>query len=293
MSTLYQDLPLTNFPNSLDTFTQWLNIVSSDGPLVQQYLAAMNAGNQTLANQILTQIPSSNQKIITATSLNKLSQAMLAIERFYNTDIEPYIEEQQESWLNTINQFSYQGAWSNGTAYVKNNIVSYITGGLTLLFIATSNPPTGTVPTNTTYWRVLTIQGQQGPSGEGLSYRQEWNSSTQYNVNDAVTYDGILWMALQANQNIQPGTNPSYWQSVITLEATTYPIQDTEPIDASAGSLWFNTQDNPTKYYYLATLDNPATADSIYSGYEAYDDNGNLLVGTGTIYSANILVTYN
>ena len=281
MSELYQDLSLTVFPNNLDTFTTWLNILSSDGPLIAQYQAALQAGNTTQANQILSQIQQGTQKIITAVDLNKLTQAIQAVERFYKTDIEPYIQTQQESWLNIINQFSYQGTWSNGTSYVTNNMVSYTTQGLTLLFIATSNPPLGTAPTNQTYWRVLTIQGQQGPSGPGLSYMQEWNNSTQYQENDAVTYAGVLWVALQSNQNIQPGTNSSYWQSVISFEATTYPIQDTEPLNQDVGGLWFNTQNNPTQYYYLEPLNNPASSSNISSGYEAYDAQGNLIIGTG------------
>lgn len=281
MSTLYQDLPFTSFPGSLDTFTTWINILASDGPLITQYQTALQAGNIAQANQILAQIPQGTQKIITATDLNKLTQAIQAIERFYKTDVKPYIQSQQESWLNIINQFSYEGVWSNGTSYVTNNIVSYITGGLTLLFIATSNPPIGTAPTNTQYWRLLTIQGQPGESGDGLSYRQEWNNAVQYNVNDSVTYDGILWMALRVNRNIQPGTDSSYWKNVMSLEATSYPIQDTEPINQSAGSLWFNTQNNPTNYIYLQPLSNPATASDIANGKQAYDENGNLIIGTG------------
>lgn len=277
---LYNDLPLTNFPSSLDTFTTWLNVTATDGPLIQQYITAMNAGNQTLANQILTQISSASQKIITATDLNTMTQAIQAVERFYLTDIEPYIETQQESWLNTINQFSYQGTWQAGTNYVTNNIVSYTVSGANLLFIATSNPPTGTVPTNTTYWRVLTIQGQQGTSGTGLSYRQEWSASKAYQTNDAVTYNAAIWMATQPNQNQIPSEGSAYWKIVMTLEATTYPIQSTEPTNLEVRGLWFNTQDNPTQYYYLEALTNPAQASQIVYGYEAYDEEGNLLTGS-------------
>lgn len=280
MSVLYPDLSLTSFPGNLDAFTTWLNILSSDGPLIAQYQTALQAGNTTQANQILTQIPQGTQKIITATDLNKLTQAIQAIERFYLTDIQPYIQTQQESWLNIINQFSYQGTWSNGTSYVENNIVSYTTSGLTLLFIATSNPPTGTVPTNTQYWRLLTIQGQPGPSGAGLSYRQEWNVSTQYQANDAVTYDGTIWISLQSNQGIQPGTNQSIWKQIITLETAAYPIQSTEPQGLQQGDLWFNTQGNPTGYVFLSPLDNAATASDIALGKQAYDANGNLIIGT-------------
>lgn len=276
----YPDLPLSAFPDNIDSFTQWLNIVATDGPLISQYLASMNAGNQALATQILAQIPSGTQKIITATDLNKLSQAILAVERFYKTDIEPYVDNLQTEWQNIINQFSYKGVWSNGTAYDKNNIVSYNISGLTLLYIATSNPPVGTQPNNTTYWRVLTIQGQQGPSGTGLAYRQTWNSGTQYQVNQAVTFDGSIWMSLQPSQNVQPGTNASYWREIVSLEAISYPIQDTEPTNQGPGSLWFNTQSAPENYYQLSTLTNPAGPSDIATGKQAYDMFGNLIVGT-------------
>lgn len=281
MSTKYPDLSLTNFPNSLDQFTTFLNIVSSDGPLIGQYQSAMQNGNTTLANQILTQIPQATQKIITAVDLNTLSQAMLAIERFYLNDIEPYIDDLHQSWLNTIQQFSYKGVWQSGTSYVTNNLVSYTTSGLNFVYIALSNVPIGISPTNQTYWRLLTIQGQQGASGEGLSYRQEWNSSTQYETNDAVTYNGALWMALQASQNRLPDTNPQYWQLVMNLKTVTYPIQDTVPTNLQVDGLWFNTSSNPTNYVYLAPLTNPASSSNIASGYQAYDASGNLIVGTG------------
>ena len=278
---LYNDLPLTNFPSSLDQFTTFLNIVATDGPLIAQYQAAMQAGNITQANQILTQIPQGTQKIITATDLNTLSQAMLAIERFYLTDIKPYIETQQESWLAVINRFSYIGNWESGTSYQINNMVSYTVNGFTGIYIAISTPSVGIAPTNSQYWRLLTIQGQAGTSGTGLSYRQEWNNATQYNLNDSVTYDGSLWMCIQSNQNRLPDSNPSYWSLIMNLNTTTYPIQDTVPTNLQVDGLWFNTSNNPTNYVYLAPLTNPASSSNIASGYQAYDASGNLIVGTG------------
>lgn len=282
MSELYNDLNLTVFPQNVDQFLTFLNITATDGPLIAQYQTALQAGNTTLANQILAQIPSGTQKIIKATDLNKLTQAILAVERFYKTDIEPYVEGKQTEWLSIINQFSYKGIWSIGTSYQVNNLVTYTTSGLTLVYLATSTPPVGTIPTNTQYWRLLTIQGQPGASGEGLSYRQEWNTSTQYQVNDAVTYSGVLWMALQANINSEPGTVLSNWKQIIALEVASYPIQSTEPQGLSQGDLWFNTQNNPTQYYYLTNLNNPAIASDINYGKQSYDEEGNLLIGTNT-----------
>lgn len=247
---LYNDLPLTNFPSSLDQFMTFLNIVASDGPLIAQYHAAIEAGNQTQANQILAQIPQGTQKIITAATLNQLSQAVLAIERFFLTDIEPYIQNQQQSWLTIINQFSYKGNWASGTSYTTNNLVSYTVSGINLVYIAISAPPVGTPPTNTQYWRLLTIQGPQGDSGEGLSYREEWVNSNSYAINDAVTYNGAIWMAIHPSQNIEPSSNSQYWKLVMNLETTAYPIQDTVPTNLQVGGLWFNTSNNPTQYIY-------------------------------------------
>lgn len=281
MSELYPDLNLSVFPSGgVDQFLTFLNITATDGPLIAQYQTALQTGNTTLANQILAQIPSGTQKIIKATDLNKLTQAMLAVERFYKTDIEPYIEDKQTEWLSIINQFSYKGVWSIGTSYQVNNLVTYTTSGIAFVYLATSTPPVGTVPTNTQYWRLLTIQGQPGPSGAGLSYRQEWNVSTQYQANDAVTYDGTIWISLQSNQGIQPGTNQSIWKQIITLETAAYPIQSTEPQGLQQGDLWFNTQGNPTGYVFLSPLDNAATASDIALGKQAYDANGNLIIGT-------------
>ena len=61
---------------------------------------------------------------------------------------------------------------------------------------------------------------------------------------------------------------------------TVYPIQDTEPSNQNEGELWFDTTGNPTKYYKLEPLINPASASNIAAGFEAYDGQGNLIVGT-------------
>ena len=282
ISTLYPDLSLTNFPDSVDTFVNYLNITATDGPLIKQYIEAMNAGNQILANQILAQIPAASQKLIKATDLNKLTQGILAVERFYNDNIQGYIQQAQEEWNNIINSFSYQGTWSSVQSYVQNNIVEYTSAGYTMLYLAISDVPIGTFPTSTRYWRVLTIKGEQGASGVGLAYRGEWNTTTSYNANEAVTYGGAIWMSIQSSTNIEPGTNEEYWKVIIQANVATYPIQSTVPSSQETGELWFNTSDAPTDYYYLETLSNPALQENILSGFQAYNDSGEMIVGTAT-----------
>ena len=285
ISTTYQDLGLTLFPDGQDSFPQWLNIVASDGALILQYQQAMNQGNQTLANQILAQIPSASQKIVKATDVNKMNQCIQAVERFYGTDIEPYIENKQQEWTNIINQFSYKGNWSNSTQYYQNNMVTYSTGGVTFLYICTAQPPIGTPPTNTQYFRQATVVGVQGPAGPGTTFSEGWDSSTTYTANQVVTYGGGLWMSLKENTNVPPGSDSATWQLIMQLNSTVVPIQDTPPVVQSEGELWFNTQNNPTGYVKLDPLANPATANNIMTGFEAYNDEGDALVGTLDVYT--------
>ena len=280
MSTRYPDLSQTSFPDNIDTFKTFLNIDASDGALVKGYTDAMQQGNQTLASQYLAQLPSATQKIIQATDLNKMTEAILAIERFYTTDINDDIEQRQEKWVRLVDNFSYINVWASGRTYEKNNLVSYTIGTKTNIYIATVDVPAGINPTNGNYWRVLTQSGKQGVSGAGLAYRAEWSASEDYQKDNAVTYDGALWQSLTENTNVRPGTNDAIWKLIMPYVVTVYPIQGTQPTNQNEGELWFDTTGNPTKYYKLEPLINPASASNITAGFEAYDAQGNLIVGT-------------
>lgn len=282
MSTTYPDLPLTQFPGSVDQFKTFLDVTASDGPYIQQYIQALQQNDLQTAQTVLAKIPAASQKLVQAMDLNQLIQAMMAVERFYSTDIYPYIKTQQQNWQAIVNQFSYISAWTPNTTYDINNMVSYSSGGSNLIYIAIDDVPVNVQPTNTQYWRQMTIQGESGGTGPGLSYLQDWNSSTQYVKNNAVTYDGAIWMALKTNTGTQPGTSSSTWQRIISFTNGIYPVQATQPSGLGNGQLWFNTSNNPTNYVYLAPLSNPAQASDIPQGLQAYDMYGNLIVGTAT-----------
>ena len=79
----------TSFPNSTQTFPQMSDLTASDGALAQQYQAAMQAGNLTLAKQILAQIPNNQNKIITADYLNTINDTVVAMEKYFQTRYSP------------------------------------------------------------------------------------------------------------------------------------------------------------------------------------------------------------
>ena len=79
----------TSYPNSVQTFPQMIDLTASDGPLVQQYQTAMQAGNLTLAKQILAQIPNNQSKIITADYLNTINDTLVAVEQYFQARYSP------------------------------------------------------------------------------------------------------------------------------------------------------------------------------------------------------------
>ena len=98
----------TSYPNSVQTFLQMIDLTASDGPLVQQYQIAMQAGNLALAKQILAQIPNNQNKIITADYLNTINDTVLAVEQYFQaryspayivSDTQPQSQEKNDFWF--------------------------------------------------------------------------------------------------------------------------------------------------------------------------------------------------
>ena len=98
----------TLFPNAIQTFPQMINLLASDGSLVQQYQTAMQAGNLALAKQILAQIPNNQNKIITADYLNTINDTVVAVEKYFQaryspayvvSNIQPSAQENGDFWF--------------------------------------------------------------------------------------------------------------------------------------------------------------------------------------------------
>ena len=98
----------TLFPNEIQTFPQMIDLAASDGTLVQQYQIAMQAGNLTLAKQILAQIPNNQNKIITADYLNTINDTVVTMEKYFQaryspayivSDTQPQSQEKSDFWF--------------------------------------------------------------------------------------------------------------------------------------------------------------------------------------------------
>lgn len=241
MSALYPDLDFTNYPGELDNITLKSNITNAtDAQLVAQIQASILAGDFANASAILNANPQLNGKIFNANDYNQIRDAILALERFYNSDIKNYITEKQATWVAEVDKFNYKGVYSPTTQYYKNNMVDYTTTEGTFLYLCIQQPDTGIAPTNTNYWRILTLRGERGLSGEGLSFAWVWDSTMEYNVNDVVVYGNKWWVSTQVNRGQQPANGSAYWTEVLTaLPAIQIPVTEIQPTDQIIGDQWY------------------------------------------------------
>lgn len=241
MSVLYPDLDFTNYPGELDNITLKSNITNTtDAQLVAQIQASILAGDFANAGSILNSNPQLNGKIFNANDYNQIRDAILALERFYNSDIKNYITEKQATWVAEVDKFNYKGVYSPTTQYYKNNMVDYTTTEGTFLYLCIQQPDTGIAPTNTNYWRILTLRGERGLSGEGLSFAWVWDSTMEYNVNDVVVYGNKWWVSTQVNRGQQPANGSAYWTEILTaLPAIQIPVTEIQPTDQIIGDQWY------------------------------------------------------
>jgi hypothetical protein len=102
----------------------------------------------------------------------------------------------------------WQGAYSAGTAYVVNDVVSYNNSSYICILNSTGN-----LPTNTTYWSLLALAGTNGTNGtNGTSFiwRGAYNGATAYVANDVVSYNNSTYICILASTGNLP-TNATYW----------------------------------------------------------------------------------
>ena len=102
----------------------------------------------------------------------------------------------------------WQGAYSAGTAYVVNDVVSYNNSSYICILNSTGN-----LPTNTTYWSLLALAGTNGTNGtNGTSFiwQGAYNGATAYVANDVVSYNNSTYICILASTGNLP-TNTTYW----------------------------------------------------------------------------------
>lgn len=222
MGSIYTDLN-SDFPDKVSTMTRVQDVSASMKPYVDEYYAYYNRGDFEHANGVITAHPELINMIINAKIFNDLRDEIIATQRTFRDDVENYI----------FTVVKNRGDWNSSIKYIKYNIVYYTVGTNKNPYMAIADDiPIGTLPTNINYWFPLSIKGEQGVSGLGLTPRGIWSEYTQYYQHDMVSYNNALWAANADNIGYFPSDSSTVWYSVLSMNIAYESIKITnEEID--------------------------------------------------------------
>jgi hypothetical protein len=214
----------SNFPNSIDEIMELFTLPASLKPAALRYQELIMKPSPTPSEvaEIATLTSQLQQYIVDVEKWNKFGDILINMQKFFKDNTEVYILQKQQEFQNEIDKFAYKGVYNSSTQYYKNNVVEFFDGVTTQLFLALQDSK-GISPTNTTYWRILTLrgpQGERGADGIGLSFKGAWNSATTYSINDGVQFGGMLFASL-ANNNLNNtpdmSADTAYWSRVVNM----------------------------------------------------------------------------
>jgi len=231
MSVTYNDLTSTLFPEGVDTLELYQELTTAQKAIVVDWNALIAQKRFTEADALMAANPDLAKSFPTAEKWNKTMESIIAVQRFFKDSVFTYIQDTgvdvKEFILSAV---KYKGNFSPSVLYGLYNLVYYETTdeetGKTIdaYMSYKETIPIGTLPTNTSYWFPVTLRGNMGASGVGLSFRKNWDYTKQYYENDIVLHDGDLWYAKQDNINSAPILGSANWEVFYELKQTTVSI---------------------------------------------------------------------
>lgn len=239
MSKTYTDLPETQFPDAIDELSRMSDLTSGDIPLVNEYYAYYNAGNMTAAAQLLANNPSLLSKLFNAAKFNILRDALIALQRFYMSDVQTYIDSTRQSLEDEIMDRTTYDEYDPEHVYKKSEYVMY-NGDL---YVANKDGVVGQAPTGETdeNWIRVSLRGEQGVSGTGLAFRGMYSLDTTYYKDDCASDGHRIWAALKECQG-QPLEEGEYWTLAVSLDTDGLQRQHATKIMQLFASDWVDSR---------------------------------------------------
>lgn len=188
---------------------------------------------------MLSQHPELQDCIINADKLLAMHHDILAVQSFFFDNVQEKIFR-----IGTI-----KGEWNsemgtNASGVNKINkfdVVTYVVDDFSQYFLAYADfIPTGTLPTDNTYYLQISIKGSDGDPGTGLAPRGNWLNNVQYFVADLVSHKGFLWYTLTENIGNEPTDDSEFWIKInIPFQVS---VTTDTPQNLESDGLWLHIQ---------------------------------------------------
>lgn len=228
-------------PNTLP-WLHYQDIQIPDVAIRQQFNQYMINGQYTEAISLLSTNEQQLQgKAFVADTVIKIINGIINLQDRFNTGVNMYLSNLASQYMMMINNLNKKGQWNPLVQYVPYNFVIYQDD----IYMAIQTVPIGTLPTNTEYWLYLGLQGIDGVPGTDVTMRYEWQSNRQYEPRDLVAYGENLYVALQSNIGIVPGTDESIWLVFLMVSKGKINVSIDPPDTLIQNTIWFKVDSDP------------------------------------------------
>ena len=185
------------------------NLHLADKSLFTQYRTLFKT-NITNAHAVLEDSQLEGKSFL-AGDYNDLADDIHTLENNYYSNVPETLNSLLSAFNLDVTRIVYRGTYSSSATYYLYNVVSYTTGGAINLYLCKpanhSTAISNIVPTNTSTWLNLGLQGEQGtPTIGNLKYEGSWEANNTYSVGDVVSYnEGGFYLQSTGTQYIDSG----------------------------------------------------------------------------------------
>lgn len=259
------------FPNQLDSFRELVDISPSKKVQAKRYQElkmkeVLSPAEVSELNSLMTEL---QDFIVTPEYTNKMLDALINLESFFltetvgfvntkQTEMNSYVDTKKTEMQTEINKFSYKGAYSPSTSYLKNNFVDFNDGSSNQTYLCIENCIDKEPSSNPLFWRKLTIQGvkgDRGDAGANFVYKGSWDSVTTYMKDEAVTYGGNLFVSkIDSNTGFEPSISgdTTQWFKAMDISIVSKDMIGTRVLSSQSNYVNFITDEITT---FNASLD--------------------------------------
>lgn len=269
---------------------KWQDLALENEPLRQQFMQYFREGYYFQALALITDNVDIDSETVMPEVFNMINTAITFLQNLYYNSVEVVLADDAQQFQMMIDNFINKKAFDATATYIPYNFVVYNQQ----IYMCIKETTPGILPTNTTYWLLIGLKGEDGATAIEVQLRYDWNYQTTYSPKDIVVYNNILYVAKTRNNNSQPDINPQDWEVFMTIPRAKVIVSPTEPLPGAldvGGEWWkidtiYNTVESNTS---SVTADDSST--DVIESISAYGNVSQVQSTGAQLFSANAGVT--
>ncbi|UWF83762.1 MAG: hypothetical protein [Bacteriophage sp.] len=216
---------LSDFSGTGFDIIKWQDLALKNENLRQQFMQYFREGYYSQALALITNNADIDSETVRPEVFNMINTSLTYLQNLYYNSVEVVLSEDEQQFQYMINNFIKKKEFSATEIYVPYNFVVYNEQ----IYICIKETTAGILPTNTDYWLLIGLKGEIGATAIDTTLRYKWDYKITYSPKNVVTYNNVLYVAKNRNNNSQPDINPEDWEVFMTIPRAKIIVSATEP----------------------------------------------------------------